>query len=253
MNNIKIKTVVLALLLVFLGACSKETASYNGSETGKSGSLARFTIAGNYLYAIDESMIKTYSLTAIQHPVLLHELDLHNNMSVIETIFSIGNSLLVGADNGVHLLQIQPTGIPTYQSFYAHFKACDPVVSDGNFAYITVRSGRNCRIQETVNELQIVNIQNFNNPIKIATVPLTFPQGLGVDRNLLFVSDEGLRIFDITQKNAPKEIQYLRNLDAIDVIPLSGQLLVIGKKTLTQIDYTNQANIRTISTLYLGN
>ena len=81
---------------------------------------------------------------------------------------------------------------------------------------------------------------------------MTFPIGLGIDGNFLFVCDkEGLRILNIADKKSPFQINYLKNIDAVDVIVLDKHLLIIGKEKLTQLDYRDISNPKIISTLSL--
>ena len=55
------------LLFILLGVAALSSCEFdsdnNSSETGTGGSLARFTIKGNYLYAVDYSNLSTYNIT----------------------------------------------------------------------------------------------------------------------------------------------------------------------------------------------
>ena len=73
------------------------------------------------------------------------------------------------------------------------------------------------------------------------------PQGLGVDgkRNRLFICDRGVKIFDISNSVSPKWIGDLfyteaNGIDAYDVIPRDGLLLLIGKDGFYQFDYSGE-------------
>ena len=76
---------------------------------------------------------------------------------------------------------------------------------------------------------------------------MTFPNGVGLDKNILFVCDNGIRVFDVSKPNNLRLIRHIQGVDALDVIPLNGQLLVIGENLLTQMDYKNIENIKVIS------
>jgi len=54
------------------------------------------------------------------------------------------------------------------------------------------------------------------------------PKGLDINNDTLFVCDNGLKLLDVKQKNAPYELSYLPQIQAEDVIYHSGRLMVIG-------------------------
>ena len=81
----------------------------------------------------------------------------------------------------------------------------------------------------------------------LKSYPMTYPAGVGLDKKTLFVCDDGIRIFDISNPLSMTAIKYLPKIDALDVIPQQGTLLVIGEHKLTQLDYRDINNIKTIS------
>ena len=48
---------------------------------------------------------------------------------------------------------------PQFVSVYSHVVSCDPVVAEGNYAYVTLRSGTNCN--RGLNVLDVVDIKDF--------------------------------------------------------------------------------------------
>ena len=82
---------------------------------------------------------------------------------------------------------------------------------------------------------------------------MTYPIGLALDGNTLFVCDAGLRILDVSNKKSPRELAYLKDIDAKDVIHLDKHLLIIGENKLTQLNYQDLANPRIVSVLTLKN
>lgn len=241
---------VLVFILSICWACSKDGGvSPTTTDTGKGGSLARFAIVGNFMYAVSDWELKIYNISTPNAPKFVATQQVGWS---IETMFAYGKNLFLGSRNGVYLYEIQSDGTVLKKSFYRHFNACDPVVAEGQFAYSTVRSGVDCRINDTINELHILDVSDINNPKLLSKVKMTFPIGLGIDGDYLFVCDkEGLRILTVADKKNPKEIQYLKNIDAVDVIVLDKHLLIIGKEKLTQISYKNIANPTIVSVLSL--
>ncbi len=59
----------------------------------------------------------------------------------VETIFISDEHMYVGTSNGMHILSLEEPSVPILLSTYQHITACDPVVVDGNKAYVTLRSG----------------------------------------------------------------------------------------------------------------
>ena len=83
----------------------------------------------------------------------------------------------------------------------------------------------------------------------INTYPLSGPKGVGLDGNTVFVCDneEGLKIFDVTNKYDIKLIKQFGGFTAYDVIPFDGLLLVVGPENLYQFDYSDLDNIHQVS------
>lgn len=245
-----ILSIGLALICSFMWwACSKDAGVSPASDTGKSGSLARFAIVGNFMYTASEYNVKIYNIST---PIVPQFIATTRIGWGVETMFAYGKNLFLGSRNGVYMYEIQSDGTIVYKSYYQHFNTCDPVVADGSFAYSTIRSGWDCRVKDSINELQILDVSDIKTPKLLSTVKMTFPIGLGVNGNDLFVCDkEGVRILDVTDRTKPKEVHYLKNIDAVDVIVLDKHLLIIGKENLTQVSYKDRANPTVVSTLSL--
>ena len=114
----------ISLLFFVVWACSKDAVSPSSSaDTGKGGSLARFTFVGNYLYVVDNYNVKTYNVTQAESPELVGTTNIGWG---VETIFAYGKNLFFGSQSGVYLFEIQADGQPKYISFYQHFQSCDP-------------------------------------------------------------------------------------------------------------------------------
>ena len=242
--------IALSSLLTISWACSKDAGvSPTTTDTGKGGSLARFAIVGNFMYAVSDWELKIYNITTPNAPQFVATQQVGWS---IETMFAYGRNLFLGSRNGVYLYEIQSDGSVVRKSFYPHFNSCDPVVAEGQFAYSTIRSGVECRTRDTINQLEILDVSDISKPKSLSIVKMTFPIGLGIDGDYLFVCDkEGLRILNVADRKNPKEIHYLKGIDAVDVIVLDKNLLIIGKEKLTQISYKNIANPMVISTLNL--
>lgn len=139
---------------------------------------------------------------------------------------------------------------PEFVSEFRHGTACDPVVVDGNYAYVTLKGGNFCGSTES--GLYVIDISNLKNPELKVIYPMSGPNGLGIKGDTLFIcdGDAGLKVYD--KSNAPNItlVNTFENIIAYDVIPLSSSLLMIGDKTLYQYEYLGN-DIRLLSTFEL--
>ena len=69
--------------------------------------------------------------------------------------------MVLGTQNGIVFYNLDNMDEPRYVSEYQHVTSCDPVFVNGDYAYVTLRSGNSC--WGWVNELHIVNIEDINN------------------------------------------------------------------------------------------
>jgi hypothetical protein len=229
-------------LLLSLTACRKDT---DGTETGRSGSMTRFTIQGNYLYAVDIEKLSTFKVDNPQNVSKLNEQYLGFG---VETIFPYGNHLFIGEQSGMHIYSIENPERPVKKSFTPHFRSYDPVVISGNFAYVTLRTGEG--LMGGNNILCIFNISNLYNPQRVKEYAMTNPRGLGIDGELLFVCDNGLKVFQVSNGVDLTLLQNF-NIPAIDVIPDNPYLYVVTEEGLVQYKYENN-NLVLLSQLGMG-
>lgn len=217
--------------------------SYNGDSAGKGGSTARFTIAANNLYTVSNEELKVFDLTDASNPEPKGTTSLGFG---IETIFPYGNHLFIGTQTGMKIIDITDPDHPLYVSEYEHIYSCDPVVVEGSYAYVTLNS-LNSWCGRNVNRLEIIDISDLYNPNLIKQYNMESPLGLGIDENLLFVCDNGLKVYDVTDKLNAK-LLYHYSIKANDVIPYGNILLVTGNDGLYQYRY-NAGEITLLSKL----
>jgi hypothetical protein len=210
------------------------------------GSMARFAVTANTLYIVDHNSLKVYSLSNPSTPTSLGSTTVGQN---IETIFPHRNHLFIGSSAGMFIYNINNPSAPVFVSSYAHVFACDPVAVDDEYAYITLRSGTPCN--NSLNQLEVVNIQNLSTPTLVNTVPMSNPHGVGIDNHTLFICDrpEGLRVFNATDVTniANSQVALFPTINANDVIPFNNRLLMISEDGLYQYDYRDIQNIALLS------
>jgi len=218
------------------GGVFMDMALASSESAGQGGSLARFKIVNEYLYAVDSHNINIFNIGDLKAPIELE--DVHAGFD-IETIFNRGDKLFLGSMRGMYIYDISSPAIPKFVSEFQHGTACDPVVVDDKYAYITLRAGNFCGALES--SLQIVDISDLYNLELVKSYSMDNPYGLGIKGNLLFICDgsSGLKVYDKTQIESLKLLNTFKNINAFDVIPLENQLLLIGDNTLFQYKYFN--------------
>lgn len=225
---------------------------YDHNNTGEGGSFARFTIVGNYLYAVNNQDLKVYNISQANSPVLENTVPIGFG---IETLFPLHNHLFIGGNTGMYIYDISNPTAPSNGITFEHARACDPVVANDSLAFITLRndfSTFDCNSGiEVSSGLYIVDISNINSPELINFIPIASPQGLGYDDSLLFVckSTAGITVYDYSDPLNLVSLSEINGFDAYDVIPLSGTLLVVGTDEFRQYNYSNPQNLQLISTL----
>ena len=202
--------------------------------TGQGGSLARFKIVDDYLYAVDSHNINVFNISDMENPQNLD--DVYAGFD-IETIFNRGNHLFLGSMRGMYIYDITDPAVPTYVSEFEHGTACDPVVVDGDYAYVTLRGGNNCGALES--GLFIVDISDITNPELATDYPMDEPYGLGIKDEKLFVCDgsSGLKVYDKTDIENLVELNHFEDIVTFDVIPLESHLIMVGDEVLYQYEY----------------
>lgn len=211
------------------------------SAPGVSGSMARFTLLNDYLYTVSESNLHVFNITTPENPVYAGNIDLGWG---IETIYPFKNNLFIGSQSGMFIFNTANPALPVQLSQFAHITRCDPVIADDNFAYVTLRSGTNCN-GSSINELDILNIKNFETPWLIKSYALSNPHGLSKSGNTLFICDgaAGLKVYDAADVTNLRLLQTVGGIEAYDVIAQNNNAIVVGKDGLYQYDYTNRSNV----------
>jgi hypothetical protein len=207
---------------------------------GIAGSMARFSIVNNYLYTVNNRELSSFNITTTNNPVRTATQLLGWN---IETIYPFSNKLFIGSNSGMFIYDISNPALPVAQGQFAHARRCDPVIADGSYAYVTLRSGTRC--PGFVNELDIINISNVLSPALAKTYSMTNPHGLAKDNNILFVCDgrDGLKVYDAADQLNIVLKKNVTGIETYDAIAWNNNLLVVAKDGLYQYDYSDPANL----------
>ncbi|MFK7799792.1 MAG: LVIVD repeat-containing protein [Aureispira sp.] len=213
---------------------------------GIGGSMARFAINGQVLYIVDEMNMHVYDIANAAMPNYVNQI----NIGVgIETIFPYRDRLFIGSTQGMFIYDNSNPMAPAFLSEFRHATACDPVFVEGNFAYVTLRGGTPCGSFN--NQLDVIDISDVYNPTLISTTPTTHPHGLTVDNNSLYLcdGDDGLKVFDISNKQNLNQLSHQSATPAYDAItlPNANVVMVVGKDGFYQYSTTNPSSLQLLS------
>ncbi len=229
--------IILFVLLVVLTivSCGDSVDSVGSGDTGQAGSMSRFVIIDNYLYTIAGRKLQLFDLQDPSTPTPWASVYVNFG---IETLFSQQNYLYIGAQNGMYIYDNTDPANPVALSLFTHMRSCDPVVVQGDYAYVTLKGGGRCG--SPGNQLDVINIADKINPVLQKTYLMQGPAGLGIDGDKLFVCDgiAGLKIFDASDPLQLTKLDALADIDCFDVIPNNNVLVVSDSFGLLQYDYS---------------
>jgi hypothetical protein len=222
------------------------------SSSGKGGSMARFTLLNDYLYTVGINDLSLFNVQAAANPTFVKSIRLDWG---VETIFPYEQKLFIGTNTGMHIFNAADPANPVKLSTYAHVFACDPVVVQGKYAYVTLRAGTGCR--QATNQLEVLDIEDPTKPKQVAVFPMQNPHGLSVSGNNLFLceGDFGLKSFNISDKSkiGNNLLQHLKSIKSYDVIAGPKSLIVTGDDGVYQFNYQNTSKLNQLSKIKIQN
>ncbi len=245
MKKVLLNTILVAAMLSAAGCSTDGADGTMGAGSGRGGSMARFAISGDHLYAVSGDELRVLD---ISDPAELYCIDQEPIGGDAETIFVSDDRLFIGSRSCMYIFDIAVPGSPAFKSCASHFVSCDPVVASGNHAYVTLSSD-NWQCPRGDNVLLVYDVSDYEHPMQVKRIEMPNPKGLGIDSamELLFVCcRNGVRIFDIAEPASPQlvgdltHIRELAGVGAWDVIPMDGILLVTGSGGIYQVDYTGE-------------
>jgi hypothetical protein len=229
----------LVALSMLIYGCTKDGANAAADgATGKGGSLARFTITGNYLYAVDNHYLYAYSLSNPDRPELVYTSPMGFD---IETIYPYNNNLFLGTRTGMFIYSLETPDKPKLVGEARHARSCDPVVANDSVAFVTLKGDSWCGPAES--GLYVHDIKNLTAPILKKTVPLPSPVGLGLQDSILYIScgSAGLKVFNVAKPYEPVLLDTKTDGTFVDVIPYNGVLICYVQNGILLYDITKPA------------
>lgn len=221
----------------------------NSGGNSINGSMSRFALYQDNLYVVINNQMQVFKLSGLLPERVVENLPVGFN---VETIFNYGDHLFLGTPTGMLIYSVEDPLSPFWKSTITHAYGCDPVVVADDIAYVTVRSGNECG--QNINELIVIDVSDKKNPEIIKSYNMTSPKGLGIDKKTLFVCDDGLKVYDVTDLTAIDKhlIKHFSNgFDGYDVIPYNNVLMMIADDGIHQYDYSDITDIKEINGSYI--
>ncbi len=196
-------------------------SSFAGSGSKVSGTANRVTYAKDHVYVIGNTSM--YVIADSDQG--LSKVSLSDNFSRIgegmETIFPYENNLFVGSRSAVNIFNISDPQHPVEAYEFEHATACDPVLPADGVAYVTLRTADFSACPGNTNSLLVLDTRNTNDVKEEKEITMTSPYGMTLKGNELYVGegDNGLKIFDVSNKYKPELIKTINDVKAFDVIP----------------------------------
>jgi len=215
-------------------------SSAPGISNGTGGSMARFALSDDRMYTVDHSKLKVFNTAIPEKPVYVKEVSAGS--WDIETIFPFGKNLFLGSMTGMHIFDISSKDNPFRTGSFTHARVCDPVISDGKNAFVTLRNGSKCA--GFINQLDVVDISDLSKPKLLKTYPMTNPHGLSKEGDILIICDgaDGVKFFNAADVNNIRQLAHVKGMNAFDVIALGRIAMVSAEDALYLIDFSLPSN-----------
>ena len=216
------------------------SSSAPGVSNGTGGSMARFALSDDRMYTVDHSKLKVFNTAIPEKPVYVKEVSAGS--WDIETIFPFGKNLFLGSMTGMHIFDISSKDNPLKTGSFTHARVCDPVISDGKNAFVTLRNGSKCA--GFINQLDVVDISDLSKPKLLKTYPMTNPHGLSKEGDILIICDgaDGVKFFNAADVNNIRQLAHVKGMNAFDVIALGRIAMVSAEDALYLIDFSLPSN-----------
>ncbi|MBK9733688.1 MAG: hypothetical protein IPO92_01455 [Saprospiraceae bacterium] len=225
--------------------------SSNGNNTtGLAGSFAKFAVVNDYLYTIDYNSLKSYLVSNPSDPQFKYKNQIGWG---IETIFPYGDKLFVGSNSGMFIFDNKNPEAPVLLSSFDHARACDPVVVNGNIAYVTLRNGNECQGFE--NQLDVIDITNVLQPKLIKSYPMKNPHGLSYSDGKIYLAEGeyGFKVLDVKDPNSVNELCSINDIHSYDMISLNDKrLFMIGDDGFYQFNVSDPRHPKIVSTIKIN-
>lgn len=207
---------------------------------GIGGSMARFTTIGDQLFVLSDHQMEVIDIAQGAAPERVGTIPVSYSA---ETIFPFQDYLFIGTSNGMHIYSVSDQ-LPEHVSTMAHIQSCDPVITDGEYAYVTLRGGTTCG--GFTNQLEAYNVKNVFSPWLVQEYPMLEPHGLTKVGKDLYVCEgkHGWKKLDASQPYEVNTTYFNQDHHAFDVVyTYQNSLIFTGEDGLYQYDISPETPV----------
>ena len=211
-------------------------SSFAGSGPNVSGTANRVTYTNEHVYIIGNNSMYIVA----DDSQGLNKVDIKPYIGEgVETIFPFEDNLYIGSRSAVNIYNISDPRQPVEAYEFNHATACDPVLPADGVAYVTLRTADFSACPGNTNSLLVLDTRNIHDVGQKKEIAMSSPFGMTIKGNDLYVGegDNGLKIFDISDKYKPELRRSIDNIKAYDVIPhptISNLILTTGPDGMSQ-------------------
>ncbi|MFT4532947.1 MAG: hypothetical protein ACJA1A_000135 [Saprospiraceae bacterium] len=211
-------------------------SSFAGSGSNVSGTANRVTYTKEHVYIIGNNSMYIVA----DHSQGLKKVDSKTNIGDgVETIFPFEDNLYIGSRSAVNIFNISDPKQPIEAYEFEHATACDPVLPADGVAYVTLRTADFSACPGNTNSLLVLDTRDIYDVEQKKEIAMSSPFGMTIIGDDLYIGegDNGLKIFDISNKYEPELKKSLDNIIAYDVIPhptISNLILTTGLDGVSQ-------------------
>ena len=208
----------------------------NPQLPGNSSALVTYE---NHIYTVDHDYLRVLSIGDNNN---LKEVFKSYVGTGIETIFAYEDYLYLRARTSIYIYDVKIKTKPVLSGTNRHFVAEDPVIVEGNKAYVTLKTGS--ENNNPAGFLEVVDVTDKSNPNTIARVSQKFPNGLGISGDVLYVCNAKFGI-DVFELNSTEHVKFHKNVPTdpvYDCIITNNVLIGQTKKGLVYYNITNKLN-----------
>lgn len=216
------------------------------SSKGVAGSMAGMVLMNDNLYAITE--MNSVGIVDIRNAAV-PKLDSNFFAGyVLQTIFPFEDKLFLGSAIGMFMYDVSDPKHPVSLGEFTHGRACDPVITDGSYAYVTLHAGDGCGGER--NELDVIDVKDLQHTSLVKTYQLKKPTGLCKDGDVLFIcDDDAVKVYNASIPGALQLLQSIKSNEPYDIIATNNNAMVINNDGLYQYNYSDVNQIRLLSFL----
>ena len=221
---------------VMASSASNSSGTTTASGTGVGGSMTRFVVVEDYLYCVDGDQVKIYSIKDRRAPEFVRTVTMEGGL---ETVYRSGEHLFVGGRQGMYIYAVSNPAEPEKISTFSHITSCDPVVVDGDRAYVTLRGGNNCGSQ--LNQLEVIDISDITTPTLIKSIPMKSPYGLAARDGIVMVCDgeAGMKTLQVEGTAGAARCDGVQGITPYDIIWHNDLAVITAKEGFWLYDATN--------------